>query len=340
MTGDHLTRYRGPTRFLLLALALPQVTLGLWALLDSSGFYRDFPLGRGWVSADGPYNQHLLTDFGGLYLATGILAVYAAISLRRHLVQLTAAVFLAFAVPHLIYHALNLEPYSTTDAIANLVALAGVVVGPLTVLALARPALPRVAAAPAGNGRIAGVPTGRAGLVARYVYRETRKRMGKVVEPVAVTAHSPMILAGYGTLELAVERSDRLDARLKAMGALKAATMTGCDFCIDIGSKLGRDHGMTDQQVREFLFYRESEAFSPLERLVIDYAAGMTKTPVDVPDELFAQLREHLDEAQLVELTAEIALENYRGRFNKAFGLGSEGFSEGGATAEAEHAAA
>src|SRR5207245_5173848 len=100
---DHITRQRGPTRFLLLALGLTQLTLGLYALLDSGGFYHDFPLGRAWVAADGPYNQHLLTDFGGLYLATGTLALYAGISLRRRLVQLTAVAFLAFAVPHLIY---------------------------------------------------------------------------------------------------------------------------------------------------------------------------------------------------------------------------------------------
>jgi hypothetical protein len=47
------------------------------------------------------------------------------------------------------------------------------------------------------------------------------------------------------------------------------------------------------------------------------------------PDALFARLREHLDEAQLVELTHHIALENLRGRFNVAFGVGAAGFSEG-----------
>ena len=55
----------------------------------------------------------------------------------------------------------------------------------------------------------------------------------------------------------------------------------------------------------------------------------MTRTPVEVPDELFSRLREAFNEAQLVELTATIAWENYRARFNHAFGLESEGFSEG-----------
>ena len=75
--------------------------------------------------------------------------------------------------------------------------------------------------------------------------------------------------------------------------------------------------------------YQTSSAFSPLEKLVIEYAATMTKTPVDVPEELFAALRRHFDEAQLVELTAAVAWENYRARFNHALLIEAEGFSEG-----------
>jgi AhpD family alkylhydroperoxidase len=172
----------------------------------------------------------------------------------------------------------------------------------------------------------------------RYAYRASRKQTGKVVDPIAVTAHHPTILMGYGALELALERSRRVDARLKALAELRAATMTGCEFCIDIGSKLGRDHGVSERQLREFLVYRASDAFSPLERLVIDYAAGMSKTPVDVPDALFDQLREHFDEGQIVELTTAIALENYRGRFNWALGIGSQGFADGQVTVAREAA--
>lgn len=55
----------------------------------------------------------------------------------------------------------------------------------------------------------------------------------------------------------------------------------------------------------------------------------MTRTPVEVPDTLFARLREIFNEAQMVELTATIAWENYRARFDHAFGIEAEGFSEG-----------
>ena len=65
----------------------------------------------------------------------------------------------------------------------------------------------------------------------------------------------------------------------------------------------------------------------------------MTQTPVDVPEALFARLREHFGEAKLVELTSAIAWENYRSRFNHAFGIEAENFSEGAVCAVPAQAA-
>jgi len=62
---------------------------------------------------------------------------------------------------------------------------------------------------------------------------------------------------------------------------------------------------------------------------VIEYAARMTTTPVEVPDALFVLLRQQFNESQLVELTAAIAWENYRARFNHALDIEAQGFSEG-----------
>lgn len=97
---------------------------------------------------------------------------------------------------------------------------------------------------------------------------------------------------------------------------------------------------MTEAQLRDLAHYKESAAFSPLEKLVIDYAVEMTKTPVEVPDALFAALRQHFDAPQLVELTAAIAWENYRARFDHALGIEAQGFSEGAFCALPERPAA
>jgi hypothetical protein len=69
-------------------LGATAIGVGLWALFLPYTFYDDFPLpGRDWVSTLGPYNQHLVRDYGELNLALGVLFVFAAVLLERRLVQ-------------------------------------------------------------------------------------------------------------------------------------------------------------------------------------------------------------------------------------------------------------
>ena len=75
--------------------------------------------------------------------------------------------------------------------------------------------------------------------------------------------------------------------------------------------------------------YRESDAFTSLQKSVLDYATGLTRTPADVTDELVAELRKSLSEQQLVEITTMIAWENFRARFNRGFDVEAQGFAEG-----------
>lgn len=96
---------------------------------------------------------------------------------------------------------------------------------------------------------------------------------------------------------------------------------------MDIGSAVGRELGITDAQLTELGRYRDSDAFSEQERVVVDLAVAMTSDPVDVPSSLLDQLRGFLDEGQLVELAAAIAWENYRARFNRVFGVRPVGFA-------------
>jgi hypothetical protein len=100
-----------------------------------------------------------------------------------------------------------------------------------------------------------------------------------------------------------------------------------------IGSAVGRQDGVTAEKLLALGEYSTSPLFSEVERTCLAYADAMTRTPVDVPTELFERLRASFSEAQLVELTASIAWENYRARFDHAFGMESEEFSEGAACA-------
>jgi 4-carboxymuconolactone decarboxylase len=177
--------------------------------------------------------------------------------------------------------------------------------------------------------RIEGVPDTTVNPIARVVYRATRRQLGRMIEPVRVYAHSPALLVGYGTLEWATARAHRVPERLKALAELKAAAMVHCEFCIDIGSSLAREARVSAAQLLALPSYRDSEHFDELEKLVLDLATAMSRTPTAVSDELFAALRAHFDERQLLELINVIAVENMRGRFNAAFDMTPAGFSEG-----------
>jgi alkylhydroperoxidase family enzyme len=84
--------------------------------------------------------------------------------------------------------------------------------------------------------------------------------------------------------------------------------------------------GADEDKVREVPGWRESPRFSPMERAALEYAEAMTITGQRVSDELFARLRSFFDEGQLVELTAAVALENFRSKLNVPLGVESQGF--------------
>jgi hypothetical protein len=123
----------------LAVIAVTPALVGIWATASPRGFYDDFPGGgRHWVSAVGPYDEHLVRDVGALYLGALVLLVLAWIWLDRRLVQATLVSYAVAALPHLIYHSTALDGFSTGDAVAEIGGLALNVVLPLGLLFVTR----------------------------------------------------------------------------------------------------------------------------------------------------------------------------------------------------------
>jgi AhpD family alkylhydroperoxidase len=327
-------------RTTLVLLAIPQVGIGVWALISPRGWFENFPgAGNHWLPFFGPFDEHLVVDVGSAFLALGVLLVVAAVSLERRLVLIAASTYLAYQLPHAIYHFGADDRMTSGDQIANAIALAiALLAAGGIVIASRRPSpRPSTPAARVATGDGAGARIDPpATLLNRIGAAYARRRYGRELSPVGVYAHHPKLMVGYGAFENAVERSDRVPARLKALAEIKTAALVSCEWCMDFGSHIGLGSGVTEEQLRELPRYRESEAFSELEKLVLDYATAITRTPAGVSDELFARLREHFDDAQLVELTNAIAIENLRARFNHATGIAAQGFSEGAVCVVAE----
>jgi alkylhydroperoxidase family enzyme len=85
---------------------------------------------------------------------------------------------------------------------------------------------------------------------------------------------------------------------------------------------------VTEEEIREIPNWEHSKILGERDRAAIEYAEEMSKTPVRVSDELFAKLKKYFNDEQIVELTATIAYENYRARFNHALHIGSENLYE------------
>jgi AhpD family alkylhydroperoxidase len=111
---------------------------------------------------------------------------------------------------------------------------------------------------------------------------------------------------------------------------LRSAQVIGCPWCIDFGSFLSKDDGVTAEQLRDLHRWRDSDAYTREQRLCLDYAEAASRTPLEVTDELVEQLRESLGDKAVVELAMMVAIENQRSRFNGGLGLVSQGFATDG----------
>ena len=123
------------------------------------------------------------------------------------------------------------------------------------------------------------------------------------------------------------DKWDRLDPNLASFAAMAAAGLVGCSFCLDLGYFMAHNRGLDEAKAREVPRWRESDAFSRLERRVMEYAEAMSQTPPAVTDELSAALLEALGAPALVELTARIAGMNLTARTNVALGIRSQEFA-------------
>ena len=125
-------------RVALVALAIGNGATGLLARLNPQVFYDDFPFGRGWVAADGPFNEHLVTDFGAALLAITALCLVGVWWPTREVVVAAAVANIVLGGFHIAYHAGVTDLLDTTDTVLSFTSIGlGVVLG-LMLLPLSR----------------------------------------------------------------------------------------------------------------------------------------------------------------------------------------------------------
>lgn len=123
---------RGIPKASLLLLSFGMLPAGLHAAFAPRSFYDDFPLGRGWIANDGPYNEHLIRDVGALFLALIVVTVWTV--LRNGSLRPIAAAWVVKGVLHAVYHGRHLDGLTTADKVGLMASL--VLVPVLAVIAL------------------------------------------------------------------------------------------------------------------------------------------------------------------------------------------------------------
>jgi AhpD family alkylhydroperoxidase len=155
-----------------------------------------------------------------------------------------------------------------------------------------------------------------------------RRSYGVIPDPLPAMAHNMRVLVTDLGFETSLARWRKLDPTLKALAEMASAVSIGCSWCVDFGYWESTRHGVDPVKMREVPRWRDSDVYTDLERQVMAYAEAVTATPPAVTAEMVAELRRQLDDAQLVELTMMVAVENVRSRFNSALGLTSQGFKD------------
>jgi alkylhydroperoxidase family enzyme len=152
-----------------------------------------------------------------------------------------------------------------------------------------------------------------------------KRRFGKVLNPIKAWAYRPGLTLAMAIFTQSVEASKVTDPTLKRMVCLRAAQMIGCVFWIDINAAGGSHVGISEDKLATIADYVENPLFTPAECAALRYTEEMTQSSIDVPDEVFEELQRHFNTEQIVDLTATVAMENMRARFNRALQVESDG---------------
>jgi alkylhydroperoxidase family enzyme len=170
-------------------------------------------------------------------------------------------------------------------------------------------------------------PTEITGIFGAMAKRYSKKMVGEVPEPLGVMWHNRPVLKTFFGFFGKAEKWDACDKQLKSFAHMAAVSQVGCSFCLDLGYFQAQDEKLDMDKAREVPRWRESGAFTPLERDVLEYAEAMTQTPPAVTDEMSERLLDQLGAPALVEITAFIAAANMASRANVALGIEGQGFS-------------
>ena len=150
----------------------------------------------------------------------------------------------------------------------------------------------------------------------RELFKQIKESTGKVPKWMRVMANCDDILVGFFTLFKATMDDAPLDSKLKWKVAYKISDLNKCKFCVSVADMKLRQLGLSDKQMSNI----HDEA-SEEEKLALKYAEAATKHAYNIDSEIFAEVKNHFTDEQIVELTSVVGLFNFINRFNDSLGV-------------------
>jgi uncharacterized peroxidase-related enzyme len=150
------------------------------------------------------------------------------------------------------------------------------------------------------------------------ILAQLTQKSGKIANIWRLWSHSPITLETFMPFYKSLMKGT-LDGRLRELAYMKVSLINGCSYCLEAHKSSGRRAGISDQQIADIDAFTTSSAFSPLEKLVLQYADELTRSAKS-SEEVMVELKKHLSESDIVELTLTVGTANLTNRFNMALG--------------------
>lgn len=160
-------------------------------------------------------------------------------------------------------------------------------------------------------------------VIIKEAFERMREKRGKVTNIYKALAHKPNILKTIGPFVASVQQPDELDAKLKERIILRVSDINCSAYCTHAHKQISSKMGFTPEEIDE-VKNPETANISDAEKAALKYAETLTRSPGNIPDDVFEQLGKYYSESQIVEITAIAALYNMINRFNEALKLDPE----------------
>ncbi len=179
----------------------------------------------------------------------------------------------------------------------------------------------------AARPRIGGLPLGSYPWYVRLILRLQRKKYGCELEPALIWGRIPSAFLMLTLLYRALDRgTSPLEPGLRALVQVRVSQINWCAFCVDLNSSAALERHATWEKLVALTSYETSPLFTERERAALAYAEAVTDPARRADDALFARLRRHICDQEIIELTALIAFQNMSSKFNAALGVPAQGF--------------